>query len=396
MGNYFYAKKEDQSNNNYVLPKINTRGDPNIIDMYPEDDNFKFDGSFRTEKQVINYPTCIALLEKLSKFEVDSTVFSACESQRENQQFFRIENILEDYTANELFIKVIDFNEEKRLIKDKFYGIMKKNKRIIKEYLLISQARHRTLPQVLGYFTDTINHRIYMIYENYETQLHDLIIDDLLGSFFNKLRIIKNLIEITIALHSNGTVSLDINPNSISITTKGNNIKIITFGNSVKLNEKLDIFYESWFNRAEFDIFTAPELYLNKLILSQYTWAMDIWSLGVLSMVLFYDKSDKYKKVIKSFEKEEKLIYTDEAKFNEIEFFKILSLESIDNPIITGFILSMLSSDPLIRPNIFKVADNFNSIVKYYKLDAEYLICYTEENVKSFTGIFNQQKITNN
>ncbi len=199
----------------------------------------------------------------------------------------------------------------------------------------------------------------------------------------------KNLIEILICLHTNGILSLQINPQSIGITTNGSNVKLLSFGNSVKLNGPIDLYYESWFNRARFDVFTAPELYFNNAFLLKSSWGADIWSLGILLAILFQsDYSYKYKEIIKSFDKLERKIYSNDKIFNKGLYYDTLQISSIENPFIKAFIASMIIDDALMRPIIFSIADNFNKLIEYYSLDEEYYINYTDENVRSFLEVF--------
>lgn len=366
------------------------RGSPDEIDVYPEHDNIRFDTLYRKEKQPINFVSTLVFLEKTPRFEVNESVYRACEEQRHNEQYFRIENIVEGNSSDELFIKVIDFSEEARKDTNRNYETYKKNKRIIKELLLNQKHKHRASPQIIGYFVDERQQRFYLMYENYETQVSDLFKNNKFGSFINKIRLLKNFIEIIISLHSTGIVSYDIHPSSIGLTYKQNAIKLLTFCNSVKVNEKLDIFHESWFDRATFDMFTSPEIYLNKEIIIKYSWAADIWSLGVLCSCIFQegDEGAALKVFKRNFEADEVNIYADNGIFHYGKMYELLCLDKVENAYVRAFICSMISPDPTLRPNIFQIADNYNKLIGQLKLDSEYQLVYLEENVYSFLKVF--------
>lgn len=395
MGNYFKnnLKITDKDNskleNNTTQNAIISRGNLEEVELYPEHDNLTFEKHFRTEKEIINFHNSLNILNQLQKFDVDETIFSSFEIQREESQYFKIENIIEDYNAREIFVKVLDFNEKRKNDKEKFYMIFKKNKRIIKEYKIINSLRHRSIPQVLGYFADTLHQRIYLMYENHDITLHNLIFENKLGSFINKIRILKNLIEAILYYHLNGVLSFDLSCETIGISKKTNSLKILTFGNSINLTEKKDYFYENWFNRFSFSIFTSPELYLNRPIMSKCAWGSDIWSLGIICSIIFQNNyKDFYMEIFKEFDKNEKMIYSEKEKFNKKFLLKCLFFENIENPLIKAFIISLINEDPLLRPNIFQVVDYYNKIISFLKLDSEYFISYNKNDVFSFLSVF--------
>ena len=382
---YFYNFK------NFVL-----RGKEEEVDIFPEQDNLELDLNLKLEKTFEFDATFNALENNINQlcYSISNLNIDFNLEGPENLKHYIIkENNLEErqQTTDKLYIKILDqsYLGDDSNCPDEVYLIKEKlNKRVYKETLINLKLKHKFIPDILGYTLEDSNKRIYIIYEEFEIKLRDLIIDNALSTFVNKLRLFKNLIEIILYLHSNGITSMELSPDTIGITKKENCLKLLSFGNSIKFGESSDIFYQSLFDRLNFNIFTAPEIYLNKRIITKYLWSADIWSLGVLASVIFQDNTSNYAYILRDFEKLERNIYTDEGRFNELLIYNVFHLGTIENIHLKALILSMINTDPLIRPNIFTIIENFNSIIHIYNLDDEYKIHPTSSLIDGFIAYF--------
>jgi len=335
----------------------NDRKNEEII--FPDEENVILDHNDKLEQYYVAYSTITFQIKDLTKYEIDEQVFQQCEMQRGIRHYFKMQNILENFDGDEIFIKVINFSQEilsKDDINEEKMRIMKVNKRLVKEAIILESCKARFITQPLGYFNNRAHQSIYLIFEFVNRRLHDLFTDVSLGPFLNKMRLFKNLIDIVLYLHLSGIVSYDISPYSIGVIGKQNAAKLLTFGNSIKFTgEAIDVLRESWFDREKFDFFTSPELYLNKTILLRYCWSADIWSLGVLAYIMFRkDYASFYYKLDNEFIDKETSLYTDEGGFVASEFYQVFDMSKIENPFIKSLIISMLRLEFTERPTILK------------------------------------------
>lgn len=362
--------------------------------IFPDEDNVILDHNDKLEQYYVAYSTVTFDVRDLTKYEIDEDLFQSCEDQRGDRHYFKMKNILENYNeGKEIFIKVLDFNPEILELQDinpiKIKN-MKINKRIVKEFLIIQNLQARFIEKPIGYFNNRSSQRLYLIYEFVPRRLHDLIAESRLGPLYNKLRLLKNLIDVVMFIHCHGIVSLDISPYSLGVIGESNSTKVLTFGNSVKFTgEAIDILRESWFDRSKFDFFVAPEIYTNRTILLRYCWAADIWSLGILAYIIFRNDYAKfYDSLDEEFVMVENMIYSDDGSYDEERFFEIFDMGKIENPFIKGLITSMLKMEFTERANIFEVADNFNKIIRILDIEEEYEVTYKKSDVLDFTRIF--------
>lgn len=361
--------------------------------IFPDEDNVVLDHNDKLEQYYVAYSTVSFQVRNLPKYELDEDTFLNCEQQRDNLHYFKMKNLIESSEADEIFIKVLDFYNEAFEINEVNPAKIKKmkiNKRLVKEFVILEDQEARFLTKPLGYFNNRQFQRIFLIYEFIPRRLHDLISQERLGPLINKMRLFKNILDIVLYLHVNGIISLDISPFSIGITGTSHEAKLLTLGNSVKLTgDAVDIFRESWFDRSRFDFFTAPELYLTKPNLLRYIWSADIWSLGILSYIIFMDGYKTfYTKLDGLFSDVEHEIYSDDKNYDAEKFFEIFDMNKIENPFIKALVTSMIRMEFSDRPNIFEVADNFNKIVRFLALDEEYEVVYKKTDVLQFTKIY--------
>lgn len=384
------SKKEQQKQGDLDQDFEKIDADQAEILVPNEEENLMFDVILKKQKFEFDFKSTLELLENIQRYNVRPSVYTLCESQRKDEQYFKIENIIESSNIDLNFLKVIDFYRLEDLDLASKYERTRKNKRTIKEIVLLKNFKSRAAPLLLGYTADEECQRIYMIYEYYETQLYDLIKHNKLGTFYNKIRLLRNLIEILMSLHSTGIVSYDLHPVSIGITLSDNVIKLMTFGNSLKFNDSMSLMHETCFDRSLFDMFTAPEVYYNREIKLKSSWSPDIWSLGIISACIFQsnDTGSAFKTFKKNYEAEESTIYSENGIFDFGRFYQILNADSIENPFFQAFVATLISPNPDGRPNIFQVADNYNKLTELLSLDFSYKLIYSEESILSFLKVF--------
>lgn len=367
----------------------------NLKVIFPDEENINLEHHDDLEQYYVAYSTITFQIKDLVKYEIDEETYRSCEEQRGNIHYFKMKNILESFDGEEIFVKVFNFSPDLLKLSEndavRVKGI-KSNKRLLKEYLILDHCQARFISKPLGYFNNKESQKIYLMYEFVNKRFHDLLKEQSLGPFLNRLRLVKNIIDIIIYLHTNGIISLDISPFSIGVTGEKHETKILTFGNSIKLTgEAYDVLRESWFDRSLFDFFTAPEIYLNKSNLLRYIWSADIWSLGILFYIMFRDDySQFYLKLDETFADKEHEIYTDDREYVAEKFFEIFDMNQIKNPLIKALITSMVKMDFIERPNIFEVADNYNKICRILELEESYEVVYKRQDVFAFTKVYDK------
>lgn len=311
------------------------------------------------------------VLKNLIRFEILSLKFF--KNLKEDIDYFTIRNILDNHNFDLIFVKVI--NMKSQLIK-----YTKFNRKKLKELMILEFCQARFINKPLGYFTSPDSKIIVILYEYFEVRLHDLIKNRGLGPMFNKMILLKNLIDILILLHSKGIISCDISPLSIGFS-KANDIKLLTLGNSIKIDdENYDILRESIFDKQFYNFFVAPEIILKKVNRIKSIWSIDIWSLGILSYVMFREDYMEF------YESTDTVLYTG----SESEFNEIFDIKKIGNPYLKALISAMTKVETSDRPNIFVVADNFNHICKKLELDEKYNVVYDSKDVLNFVKFFDK------
>ena len=144
---------------------------------------------------------------------------------------------------------------------------------------------------------------------------------------FDKIKIIKQIIQCLSYLHSNDIIYCDLKPENILID-QNNHIKLIDFGLSIK-NKNLKK------KRGTLD-YMAPELFLNNQFCNE---KIDIWSLGILIFEIFY-------KILPFSNNNYKINFPINSNFK-----------------LNKLILNLLNINPLNRPNIFIIEKKINKIV---------------------------------
>lgn len=364
----------------------------NDDEAFPDEDNVQLDHNDALEQFYVAYSTVTFQLRNLTKYDIDEETYQECDKQRGDIHYFKMKNILENYDGPEIFIKVMDFsNTLQDLSEVNPFSVqkMKINKRLIKEMMLLDDLTSKFLEKPLGYFNIRRESKVYVIFEYAPKRIHDIFISGLLGPFINKLRLLRNLLDVIMYLHINGIISYDISPYSFGVSNDMT-LKLLTFGNSIQLTgQKLDVLRESWFDRDKFDWFTAPEIYFTKPLLKRFVWSSDIWSLGIIMYCMFRnDYAKHYESFDETFQSNEEFVYDENRVFNSEKFWEIFDMKAIDNPFIKSLIASMLKSDFMERPNIFEVCDNFNRLTRILNLSEDFEIVYHKSDVLKFTEIY--------
>jgi serine/threonine protein kinase len=270
-----------------------------------------------------------------------------------------------DGKADKFILKTMTFNksQEKEQRNLEYY----RTRNLLKELRIIKSHKYDTMNPCERYMIDETRNKVYLVYEYHMHSLESLIRGNNLD-FNNKLRVMKNLLESIMKLHTNGLMSLDLSVQSVRFTLQQFHMRLCSFGNSIDMSSTNDIERNSVMIRSKFNIHTAPECYLRKL--EEINWHSDIWSLGIILGMLFSES------IFEMTETELMQHY----RFNKVPG---LFYQGIKNVYIKSIVVGLLRVIPLERPNIFQIIDIYNSLMNNLEQPQIMLIEYSKSDVLS-------------
>ncbi len=270
------------------------------------------------------------------------------------------------------FVKSINFNYDSNEITDddlnQKYPIQYfVNKNNLKEVRILRNHQSRFFIKCNGYNIDQKRSSLHFLYDYYPDSLETFITQKQLN-FVNKIRVLKNLLDLVKNIHTKGIISLDLSINSLRFTSKLHQLKLVSFGNSLDLKSFWDIDRNSKINTSV-NIHDSPEIVNEEVEL--INWTSDIWSLGIILVMVFSDrKLDIQEKEIRDAYEDRKL----PGKLVE-------AIGMIEDVYVRGILVGLLRFDPEERPNVFEIIDVYNKLVKVMDYAESYYLGYSKSEV---------------
>jgi serine/threonine protein kinase len=328
----------------------------------------------------INYKQTKNYIEKLENLEItqedleNTQLFEKNEALTYNSSLNNLlilEKKFKNIRPNKFILKSLNFNYDKNLmttpeeIKTKIPLQYHINKNIFKELRITRNHNHQLFIRCKGYAVDEVNCKIHLLYEFYENSLFNFIKNKLLD-FTSRIRVMKNLIELVKALHTDGIISLDLACENIRFSPKKFHLKLSKFVDSFDMKSGLDIDRNSKMEINKVKTYYAPEVALKQI--DKISWHCDIWSLGVILSMMFCNHLHHIES--------ETLIKLYKSGTVPPEFY-----QGIEDVYLKSFVIGLLRMDPCERPNIFEIIDVYNKLIEHLNFEREYYIEYTKDDV---------------
>lgn len=223
-------------------------------------------------------------------------------------------------------------------------------KEIIEEFYVITSFEHKFIITPIGFHYKETN-ILWIVYEFYEKSLETLINEKML-SFENKLRILKNILELLQYIHSKQQICLVLNTKNIRFS-RSNIMKLVNLHEYA--NKSLKYHNET---KSFFDIYDSPEVLLNNQ--DKINHCSDIWSLGILMIILFSnDLQIDFNDLINHY------------KENKIPLYLF---DKVENIFVKGLVISILRLHHKERPTIKDVIEAYNMLIDILEFETTYKI----------------------
>lgn len=254
---------------------------------------------------------------------------------------------------------------ENSLNRDRVFSIdYYKNENLYKELRIIRNNSNAFISKCKGYYIKENENKIYLLYDYFDFSLEKFIKNKTLD-FNNKLKFLKNFLDLVKTHHCSGIISLRLSIKTLFFTHKFI-LKLTSFWNSINMNSDYELDRSCILGESNVNIFTSPEIYLKNY--DQISWSSDIWSLGVILSMLFSDKVFDFRP----------MEYYRSDRVPEIFF------NDIQNVYVKAIITGILRIKQSERPNIFEIIDVYNSLVDRLNLDESFKLIYSKNEMKNF------------
>jgi hypothetical protein len=259
----------------------------------------------------------------------------------------------DDDTLKNFMLKIVDLNfcEENQIFASGDSNSIKKiqfNRDNLKELVILRRHPNKFITRPLGYFHSVTDNKIFIAYEHYQNSLEYFISNKSLD-FVNKMKILKNILELAKFLQTEGLFSLDLNIRNLRFTKKYL-LKFCSLENSFDINSDLEFTKFTKFISNK-HIHLAPEIVLERF--HEASWLTVSWSIGIIISMLFSDRIFEYEEKFK--------------KIYEAGSIPSILYEGIENIFIRCMVLGILRIEPYERPSLIDIIDVYNELLEKLK-----------------------------